>query len=501
MLHNGPRRTHVIDSSGVSNTYGQDVLSDIAAGYAGLSAPCRCDYFKVGYSDGSDNGSLDQTVFSDTFDSVQINLTYDDAGNLTDDGIYIYKYDPWNRLVQVKRKSADGTEQVIATYTYDGLGRRIKKVVTNSGDRGRTEYFYYAGWQLVEVRNGSDIAERQFVWGTQYIDEAICMDVDTDSDGDCVDADGSKRYFYLQDANYNVIAIRRNSTIIERYEYDPYGNVRIFKGYDSSEGHEDMTVIGDSLVDNPILFAGYFYDNETGIYHVRHRMYSPALHRWLQRDFLGYIAGLQRYMYARANPARLKDPSGLFPFIGEKCPKPCWPGCTLIEEIQVQLRAVLHPTCPDAVDAANQAIGYINLISWLDTAGNVVAGACQSGFQNMTSLWLALTSGAIGHATSDPLTKSIVDAINSLPEAFIQMEGQVEIQVKIKWRKCVKEDCCGQDYKTRWESHTRWHRCSAKSRRWTVGDIPLGFPVSDIAGIEAAIPGCIMEAIHEKVWK
>jgi len=282
--HNGPRRTHVIDSSGVSNTYGQDVLSDIAAGYAGLSAPCRCDYFKVGYSDGSDNGSLDQTVFSDTFDSIQINLTYDDAGNLTDDGIYIYKYDPWNRLVQVKRKSADGSDQVVATYTYDGLGRRIKKVVTNSGDRGRTEYFYYAGWQLVEVRNGSDIAERQFVWGTQYIDEAICMDVDSDSDGDCVDTDGSKRYFYLQDANYNVIAIRRNSTIIERYEYDPYGNVRIFKGYDSAEGHEDMTVIGNSLVDNPILFAGYYFDNETGLYHVRHRMYSPTLQRWLQRD-------------------------------------------------------------------------------------------------------------------------------------------------------------------------------------------------------------------------
>jgi len=35
---------------------------------------------------------------------------------------------------------------------------------------------------------------------------------------------------------------------------------------------------------NPIPFAGYFYDNETGLYHVRHRMYSPILQRWPQRN-------------------------------------------------------------------------------------------------------------------------------------------------------------------------------------------------------------------------
>jgi len=110
------------------------------------------------------------------------------------------------------------------------------------------------------------------------------MDVDTDGDGDCVDAGGSKRYFYCQDANYNVVALRQGSNIVERYEYDPYGNVRIFKGYDAAAGHEHLTVVSDSIAGNPFLFAGYFYDNETGLYHVRHRMYSPTLQRWLQRD-------------------------------------------------------------------------------------------------------------------------------------------------------------------------------------------------------------------------
>jgi len=88
--------------------------------------------------------------------------------------------------------------------------------------------------------------------------------------------------------DFGVFAVE-NIAIIERYEYDPYGNVRIFKGYDSSEGHEDMTVTGNSLVDNPIFFAGYYFDNETGLYYVRHRMYSPTLQRWLQRDPLSFL--------------------------------------------------------------------------------------------------------------------------------------------------------------------------------------------------------------------
>jgi len=147
------------------------------------------------------------------------------------------------------------------------------------------------------------------------------MNVDSDDDGDCLDFDdtqsnpegGAERYFYLQDANCNVIALRRGSDIVERYEYDPYGNVRIFAGYDPLTGHEDLTVTGDSVVDNPILFAGYFYDNETGLYHVRHRMYSPILQRWLQRDPAGYVDGMNLYAYARCQPTGATDSSGLAP--------------------------------------------------------------------------------------------------------------------------------------------------------------------------------------------
>jgi len=132
-------------------------------------------------------------------------IDYATNGNLTFDGVYQYKYDAWNRLVEVR--AGEGAESVFATYTYGPTGRRTSKVVSNSDDLDTTEYYYYAGQQMIETRNGTENATRQFVFGTQYVDEPIRMDVDTDDDGDCTDSGGSTFYYYHQDANYNVVAL------------------------------------------------------------------------------------------------------------------------------------------------------------------------------------------------------------------------------------------------------------------------------------------------------
>ena len=63
---------------------------------------------------------------------------------------------------------------------------------------------------------------------------------------------------------------------------------------------------------NEVLFAGYRFDTETGLYHVRHRVYHPTLARWLQRDPIGYVDGMGLYEYATSTPAMQADPFGLF---------------------------------------------------------------------------------------------------------------------------------------------------------------------------------------------
>jgi hypothetical protein len=77
--------------------------------------------------------------------------TYDAAGNLTSDGTLKYKYDAWNRQVAVSQE--DGTP--IASYSFDGLNRRITK--TLAADGTTTDYYYNENWQVLEeqTRNSS----------------------------------------------------------------------------------------------------------------------------------------------------------------------------------------------------------------------------------------------------------------------------------------------------------------------------------------------------------
>jgi len=63
--------------------------------------------------------------------------------------------------------------------------------------------------------------------------------------------------------------------------------------------------------DNSILFAGYYRDEETGLYHVRNRTYHPALGRWMQRDPAGYQDGMSLYEYVKSRAGSQRDPQGL----------------------------------------------------------------------------------------------------------------------------------------------------------------------------------------------
>jgi len=103
---------------------------------------------------------------------------------------------------------------------------------------------------------------------------------------------------------------------VERYVYDPYGKVTILNGangVDKDGAVTEWTEDGDqtaSDVDNAILYCGYYHDWETGLYHVRNRMYHPNLGCWLQRDPLGYVDGMSLYEYCSGRPVFGVDPTG-----------------------------------------------------------------------------------------------------------------------------------------------------------------------------------------------
>jgi len=166
-------------------------------------------------------------------------------------------WDAWNRLVEVK----DG-ETTVARYAYDGLNHRITKTV---GDTIQHAY-YNTGWQLLETRETTDPEAKpediqpkyQYVWSVRYIDAPVCRDKNTDDDGECDD----ERLHFTNDANMNVTALLdTDGTVLERYAYTPYGKPSFF---DASWNPR-----AESAYANAILYCGYYYDSETGLYNPR----------------------------------------------------------------------------------------------------------------------------------------------------------------------------------------------------------------------------------------
>ena len=281
-----------------------------------MSVACRLD--KVGnwakfYNNGTDDERTHNAVNEITARAVggtAKNPTWDNTGCLSDDGEnFTYKYDFRNRLVEVTRKGGNK----LAAYSYDGLNRRIRKVVFDTDGTTETSdaRFLYDGWRCVEERNENDSHKllARYVYGGLYIDEPLRMYRDTDADGDFADA-GDVNVYYLQDRLFNVVALTdTDGAIVERTWYEPYG-----KPTNRRESDGDETLA--SHFGSPALFAGYSFDAETGLYACRSRYFHSAFGRFTARDAVE--AGVNLYEYALSSPAAAYDWNGLWPEMGDK---------------------------------------------------------------------------------------------------------------------------------------------------------------------------------------
>ena len=273
-IGNMTQRRDMLDETR-TESYGYDVISQLTSFRRGTTVDKSYEFDLLGnrirtLENGVTTNYMSNNVNAYTAISGGLSFTpqYDDNGNMLNDDKHTYAYDYNNKLVSV--------DQTVGTYKYDALGRRIAKNNT---------LFCYVGDQMVEeVTDGTTTS---YLYGNN-IDEALQM------------KKGGDAYYYHSNHLGSIMAICNNEgNLIESYDYGESGIPII---YDSKFMH-----LIQSSINNSLLFSGREYDFEYELYYYRARTLYPSIGRFVQKDPLMYINGMNDYRYTINRPTRFVD--------------------------------------------------------------------------------------------------------------------------------------------------------------------------------------------------
>jgi RHS repeat-associated protein len=204
-------------------------------------------------------------------------MNYDAAGNLMSYLSATYTYDQENRLLSTAGMS----------YTYDGNGERVLKSNTSTGAAVK-RYWSMGGNTLAEGDGSGNLTAEYIYFGGKRAAR--------------IDLPANTVHYYLSDhlGSTNIVTSAAG-TVEEESDYYPFGT-------------EVVITSGP----NKYKFTGKERDSESGLDLMGARYYGNALGRFVTPDPL-YLElrrlldpqQLNIYAYARNNPLKFTDPTGL----------------------------------------------------------------------------------------------------------------------------------------------------------------------------------------------
>jgi RHS repeat-associated protein len=327
----GNQRTALTNAAGTDVAYTYDAIGQLTVATSSVSAENRGYSYDAAWNLNHLTNNGVNTTFSvndlnELTNEASTSLSYDGNGNLTlrapSAGLGVTNYyDAENRLADVETTSNAPPDQIPirTTFVYDGLGRLREQLWwTNSAvpppPAGggvppplRNTWVVVGGIDYVYDGNRV-IQERDF-----YTNPLVSYTRGNDLSGTFEGAGGiggllarsdvyssgnfSRHIYYHADGNGNITYLVNSAqTLAASYRYDPFGNLTA-----SSGGFAAL---------NTYRFSSKEFIPSVGLYCYLYRFYDPSLQRWMNRDPIGELGGLNLYRYGANSPINAIDPFG-----------------------------------------------------------------------------------------------------------------------------------------------------------------------------------------------
>ena len=249
---------------------------------------------------------------------------FDNNGNMTkkqakagfpNSEVVNYSYSSENQLVGIQFFAAGATTPwKTASYTYDALGRRVRKSVVDTtapSDVTKTfvrNYAYDNQEMVLEYNGGNQLLARHTHSGLRT-DDVLSSDV-TSSGVAAGVAQSMGKYMYLKDQQGTIMEVADGSGIrLMHYVYSAFGKILEIQDANGDE------LSGASPLRTHFSFTGREFDSESGLYYYRARYYSSEIGRFVQKDpepgkIDAPITVTNQYAYSGNNAANHSDPTG-----------------------------------------------------------------------------------------------------------------------------------------------------------------------------------------------
>ncbi len=210
---------------------------------------------------------------------------YDENGSITGTSdISAVTYQPFTQMVSSITTSANAT-----SFDYNGHGQRILKQSTANDVTTAKRYVRGLGaYPLLEGTrvDSGDESVFSYVYGPTGL---VAVN------------DGRYDYFILKDhLGSTRVVVEQDNTVTSYFNYFPFGSL-----------NTDNCSNDRSAPSFTYRYTGQEYDDETGLYNYRARLYDTELGRFYKTDPVTQLSS--PYAYVSNNPIMYADPTGMIP--------------------------------------------------------------------------------------------------------------------------------------------------------------------------------------------